>query len=99
MQWTLVCNRKKIVLVPTVTPSFSWARHWSSFGIAGIHKSFRCGSYISLLYFVIVSLVIGWIMMLHTSSMSTVCQNLVADSMRVLGMVYLGGALNARLVI
>jgi hypothetical protein len=92
------CERKNIVLVPTVTFSFPWASRWSSFDIAGTHRSLSVGSFISLLYLVMVSLVIGWTTPLHTLSMPIVCQNWSDKSTRFRGMVYVGGALKARFI-
>ncbi len=92
------CERKNIVLVPTVTFSFSWANQWSSFDIAGTQRSLSAGSYISLLYLVMVSLVIGWMTPLHTSLISIVCRDRSDELMRFHGTVYVGGALKARFV-
>ncbi len=89
------CERKNIVLVPTVTFSFPWASRWSSFDIAGTQRSLSVRSFISLLYLVMVSLVIGGTTPLHTSSMLIVCRNWSDELMRFRGMVYVGGALKA----
>ncbi len=54
-----VMGEKKIVLVPTVVPTFPCASLWSSLDIAGTQSGLRTGSCMSLVYFVMVSLVTG----------------------------------------
>jgi hypothetical protein len=54
-----VIGEKKIVLVATVVPPFPCASLWSSLDIAGTQSGLRTGLFMSLVYFVMVSLVTG----------------------------------------
>jgi hypothetical protein len=45
--------------VPTVVPFFPYASLWSSLDITGIQSGLRTGLVMSLVYFVMVSLVTG----------------------------------------
>ncbi len=54
-----VMGEKKIVLVPAVVPSFPCASLWSSLDIAGTQSGLWTGLFMSLVNFVMVSLVMG----------------------------------------
>jgi hypothetical protein len=55
----VVMGEKKIVLVPTVVPTFPCASLWSSLDIVGTQSGLRTGSCMSFVYFMMVSLVAG----------------------------------------
>jgi hypothetical protein len=93
-----VIGEKKIVLVPTVVSSFPCASQWSSLDIAGTQSGLRTGSFMSLVYFVIVSLVTGCTTPLYTSLMLILWRMRLGNSERACGIVYVGGELNARLM-
>jgi hypothetical protein len=90
-------EKKDIVLVPTVVPSFPLGSLWSSLDIAGTQSGLRTGLCMSLVYFVMVYLVTGCTTPLHTSSM-ILWRMRLGDPGRACGIVYLGGELNARLM-
>jgi hypothetical protein len=52
-----VMGEKNEVLVATVVPSFPCNSLWSSLDIAGTQSGLRTGFFMSLVYFVMVSLV------------------------------------------